>query len=574
MKRIVCLILILYITNVYSFEIKPTCVDSDLCDKIEKEINVVDCWISDKYHNKIELECSSPFKEDSDYKVKEYKFVKNKINSFAIEYHFTPSLNYEKYMSKYNAEQCEKTGYIQLPASSKPPTWANTSCHTYFNYLKKEHNNDGCMKAWKAWNQMTTKGYLTEEHRNGNFLEMVKEQFHDNLVAVHTYAFEFQFDELSHNLLCIPEDDDEPLCHSLFKLCNEDQEKGEYQWKDIKPNGIHTTGHEWYDQESPDYDFFSSAPIHVRSTSDVKESQEETKYTKRGINLSPHWTASEEDNPNDGRIFKCSSDCEEEKEKKKSTCVDYCSEKNSHPEARLLCSAFCDSTTDEEKSCDRDGLASPCHTGDLCNSNDVKKIDEYHTCYHDDFCSGSEDCYVNGKHEQQKEKQSNDDHPGFLKAADGTIGNYCKFEYPSYQPLSCWNVSHATPGQGHDAWSVGDIFSSKTPSHNDFTFDLFYLIMFAIGVVISSVILRFFFSSFNYLIIWCIRIHAIIEHVLYNTYIRIRSIFRDIYYCIFAHGHVLQHQYEQRIEQLTDLINDILSQQTECESPTPDKETK
>lgn len=671
MKTIVCLILILYITNVYSFEIKPTCVDSDLCDKIEKEINVVNCWISDKYHNKIELECSSPFKEDSDYKVKEYKFVKNKIDSFAIEYHFTPSLNYGKYMSKQAVEECEKKSNIQLPASSNPPSWTNTSCHTYFYHLKSEHKINECHKAWKAWYQMTTKGYLTEEHRNGNFLEMVKKQFHDNLVAVHAYAFEFQFDELSHNLLCIPEDDDEPLCHSLFKLCHdEDQEKGEHQWKDIKPNGIHTVpGREWYYQEPSD--IFGSDPVHVQSTSDVKENQEETKYTKRGINLSPHWTDFEEDNQNDGRIIRCSKNCEEEKEKikaldwrelkengihttnpynyidqtyeecvedlkqnhhqtdkthyknmrgvdtlphwkygpdydlystlslqppqeeGKSACDDYCNEKSPHPEARLLCAAFCDSTLplqppqEEKKSISEPSKPQEQSTtdsvclGGLCSAYEVRRADPSHTCYHADFCSGSEDCHVNGKHEQQKEKSSNDDHPGFLKAADGTIGNYCKFEYPSYQPLSCWNVSHATPGQGHDVWSVGDIFSSKTPSHNDLKFDFFYLIMFSISVVISGFIIKFFFSSFNYLVSLSIRIYYFILFIAYvivnrlrYSYNEIRLFMNYVHDYIFGNYHTYHYMYEHRISQLSDLINDILTQQTEFESSTPDKETK
>lgn len=590
MKTIVCLILILYVTNVCSFEITSNnriCVNPNeekdhLCEKIKIEYKdvVIDC--QHKF-NSLSLRgtasCSNLFNDDSDYVVKEYHMTHAPGGPYL--YHFIPSMNYGKYMSKQAVEECEKKGNIQLPASLDPPSWTNTSCHTYFYRLKSEHEINECQKAWRVWKQMNMKGYLTEEYRNGNFLGMVKEQFHDNLVAIHSYAFEFQFDELSHNLLCVPDDDYEPLCRSFFKLCNnEDQEKGEHQWKDIKPNGIHTVpGHEWYYQKPSD--LFGDGPIHIQSTSDVKESQEETKHTKRGINLSPLWTDPEEENPNDGRIFRCSNKCEEEKEEEKSACDDYCNEKNPHPEARLFCAAFCDSTIplqpsqEEKKSISEPSRPQEQSTtdsvclGGVCSAYEVRRADPSHMCYHDDFCSGSGNCYVNGKPEQQKEKTSNDDHPGFLKAADGTIGNYCKFEYPSYQPLSCWNVSHATPGQGHDAWSVGDILHQK--SSDDFekgkSLIMSFLVLGMVFIILYAIV-----NMSIHCVVWFMG-YVIINGLRYS-YNEIRLFMNYVHDYISGNFHTYRDVYEHRISQLSDLINDILTQQTEFELSIPDKETK
>lgn len=246
----VCLILTLYITNAYGFMIKPTCVDSDLCEKANREAKDVECWIrvsTDKF------ECSSPFDEDSDYNVKEYKFI-------GVKYIYIPKLRYSKYLSKEDVKTCEKQNYIVHQVDLD--VYTNQSCDMFFYKLKKQKEQSKCEKAWAAWTELSTKGYITNEYPDVKFLEMIKKEFQEKLLYVNKFGFIFKFDELDQNIDCYPFMDDSPLCHSLFNRCNEDpkshfSERFFIQCEDDGQKGQDIKEALNYMNDSPDYDSLS-----------------------------------------------------------------------------------------------------------------------------------------------------------------------------------------------------------------------------------------------------------------------------------------------------------------------------
>jgi len=308
----VCLVLTLYITNAYGLNLKPICVDSDLCEKANKEAKYIEYWIdaADKY----QLKYSSPFDENSDYEVKEDKF-------FMSKYTYTPKLRYSKYLSKRDTEICEKRSWVDLFIDVN--LFSNITCDALFYHLKEQKEQTKCERAWQAWTELSTKGYITNEHPDVTFLEMIKKEFHENLLYVNKLGFIFKFDELDQNLDCYPFMDDSSLCHSLFNRCNEDHEKSNafVFGVNLKEGGAHTTGEHSYDEKVNQYKI------------DMMDQALNGKWSKRGVKKNPYWI-SPDDEEKSSKIHKMGYD--------KSSCHenDVCGENESINNPGAQCSAF------------------------------------------------------------------------------------------------------------------------------------------------------------------------------------------------------------------------------------------
>jgi len=98
---------------------------------------------------------------------------------------------------------------------------------------------------------------------------------------------------------------------------------------------------------------------------------------------------------------------------------------------------------------------SPPSSGDLCGSESSKDEekpdptlckDVSSKCNSPDFCKGSDECGENNNNR-------------FMKAEDGTIGNYCDVNITTGTLKTCMNLTSAY--HGYDVWTVNDIWPQK-----------------------------------------------------------------------------------------------------------------